>query len=435
MATVRFILKEPQQNIPKRSQKESLIYLMLRYGKNRLKLSTGKKVYPYLWNEEKQEIRASSEFKQHDTYNAVLKEQKAIIERINDKLILNGEIPTNDKIKKQFQIEYKGFNKEEYTLNQFIAWYIKAMETGEITTASGKKYTKGTIKNYKGFQEQFNLYQSKKKRSLSYDDITIDFYNEFVRFFMDKNYSQNTIARHIKNLKRIMRLALDKGQHKSVEFTRKSFIAKTTTSESIYLTEKELKKMFELKFKEKEAHLEKARDIFLVGCYTAQRFSDYSRIGANNIITLDNGKKAIELIQQKTGTKVIVPIRPELDTILKKYNYILPKVYEQKLNKYIKEVGAKADIKNKIEIESVKGGLIVKTTAIKKDLIKTHTARRSGCTNMYLAGIPTLDIMKISGHKTEKEFLKYIKMTEKETAQNLSNHDYFNTPILKVIND
>jgi hypothetical protein len=50
---------------------------------------------------------------------------------------------------------------------------------------------------------------------------------------------------------------------------------------------------------------------------------------------------------------------------------------------------------------------------------------------MYLAGIPTLDIMKITGHKTEREFLKYIRVTKEQTAEFLSNHEYFR-PKLKI---
>lgn len=431
MATVSFVLKEPQLGVKKSEQKPTLIYLILRYNKKRLKLSTGKKIQPFLWNDEKNEVRAVSSFPQHDTYNAILKEQGAVIERIYDLLVLNKEVPTNDKLKKQFQSEYNGIQKEEYTLSQFIEWYINAMENGEITTPKGSKYTKGTIKNYKGFQEQFKQYQLKRHRNLSYDDITVDFYDDFVRYFMDKEYSQNTIARHIKNLKRIMRLSLEKSFHGSVEFTRKSFKAQTVETDNIYLNEKELKAMYELDLEEKP-NWEKARDVFLVGCYTAQRFSDYSTIGKSNIVQLENGKDAVELTQKKTGIKVIIPIRPELDAILKKYDYTLPKVYEQKVNKYIKKVGGKAKITELVSQEVIKGGLKVRSRIAKKELIKTHTARRSGCTNMYLAGIPTLSIMKISGHKTEKEFLKYIKMSEKETAQNLSNHSYFNKPNLKV---
>ena len=44
---------------------------------------------------------------------------------------------------------------------------------------------------------------------------------------------------------------------------------------------------------------------------------------------------------------------------------------------------------------------------------------------MYLAGIPTIVIMKITGHKTEKVFMRYIKITEEQTAMELMNHPYF----------
>ena len=44
---------------------------------------------------------------------------------------------------------------------------------------------------------------------------------------------------------------------------------------------------------------------------------------------------------------------------------------------------------------------------------------------MYLAGIPTIAIMKITGHKTEKEFMKCIKITEEQTAMELMSHPIF----------
>jgi hypothetical protein len=72
-------------------------------------------------------------------------------------------------------------------------------------------------------------------------------------------------------------------------------------------------------------------DVFLIGCYAAQRNSDYSRINKSNIIEID-GKKFIELKQQKTGEKVIIPIKPERDTILQRYDYTLPQTFQQKVN-------------------------------------------------------------------------------------------------------
>jgi hypothetical protein len=73
----------------------------------------------------------------------------------------------------------------------------------------------------------------------------------------------------------------------------------------------------------------------------------------------------------------------------------------------------------------MRGGLKVTTHVPKNELIKTHTARRSGCINMYLGGINVIDIMKISGHKSEREFLSYIKVSKEETASALQSHPYF----------
>jgi integrase len=51
------------------------------------------------------------------------------------------------------------------------------------------------------------------------------------------------------------------------------------------------------------------------------------------------------------------------------------------------------------------------------ELLCSHTARRTFATNEYKAGTPAISIMAITGHKTEKDFLKYIKLNSKEHAQ------------------
>ena len=62
----------------------------------------------------------------------------------------------------------------------------------------------------------------------------------------------------------------------------------------------------------------------------------------------------------------------------------------------------------------------------KYKLVGTHTARRSFATNLYLAEVPSISIMKITGHKTEKSFLQYIRVTQKENADKLLTHPFFN---------
>ena len=54
--------------------------------------------------------------------------------------------------------------------------------------------------------------------------------------------------------------------------------------------------------------------------------------------------------------------------------------------------------------------------------VSSHAARRNFATNLYLDGYPTLEIMKITGHKTEKAFMRYIRVSKLDAAKKLSAH-------------
>lgn len=433
MENVSFFLKEPQRGIIPSKQKETLVYLFFSYGyfeitangKKKylpLKYSTGLRIYPYLWID-KPTYRAKRKNNfDYQSFNTKLDNLEDLIKQIYRK-------NPNSSPSKLRELLNKALNNEKaevFTLNTYIDKYLIEIGNGTRLTNKAEKYKAGTVKAVKGFVALFKRFQSFKNKQYDFNDITIDFYNQFTGYLTTLNYSPNTIGRHIKHLKAIMHQAREEGHHKNTEIDNKAFRILTKKVDNIYLSEEELQKMYKLDLSHKPNY-NLARDVFLVGCYTAQRYSDYSRINKNSI-----KGNFIELIQKKTQEKVIIPIRPQLREILEKYDYTLPKSYEQKVNKYIKEVGKLAGIDEIIETENTRGGLIVKANTPKHDLIKTHTARRSGATNMYLAGIPSIDIMKITGHKTESEFLKYIKVSKAETAQSLAMHPYFNKPLMKV---
>ena len=84
-----------------------------------------------------------------------------------------------------------------------------------------------------------------------------------------------------------------------------------------------------------------------------------------------------------------------------------------------------AGIVQKVEHKEIKGAKKVTTLIEKYKLISTHTARRTGATLMYLDGLDPLSIMKITGHRTEKEFLKYIRVGAEENASRISSSAYF----------
>ncbi len=435
---ISFRLRENQKGKTPSQQKETPVNMFVNFGyymvvndKKKyvpVKYSTGEKIKPFFWNGNRAKQTSKFDYSNFNTRidNIETLTKKALLELKNENVKL-----TPDSVKNRLNLLTGKTQKEEYVnLNSFIKTFIEEIETGKRLTEKKVRFSYSTIKYIRGFQTQFDLFQKEKRRHYDYDNITIDFYNDFLNFFNAKKYSPNTIGKYIGTLKQIMNVAKIKGYHENTFIDQKAFKKPRSKSVNIYLTEKELEQMYnEKKLTEVQ---EVARDVFLVGCYTALRYSDYNRLKEENIKSLENGVKVIEITQQKTGEKVIIPIKPELESILRKYNYNLPKTYSQKINDRIKEVAKEAKIVGPVIVEKIKGGLTIKETILKNKLIKTHTARRTGITNMYKAGIKPIDIMKISGHKTESEFMKYVKVGLEETATELSKHSYFAGTNLKI---
>ena len=125
---------------------------------------------------------------------------------------------------------------------------------------------------------------------------------------------------------------------------------------------------------------------------------------------------------KKTDQLITIPVLPEVVTILSKYSqlegYNFPKaISNQKTNDYIKEITKELPIFQEfVVIEKHKKGTKVLNRIPKWNLITTHTGRRSFATNSFLKNIPVTTIMKITGHKTESSFYRYLKMSPSENA-------------------
>ncbi len=409
------------------NHRETRIYLFLIVDRNnKIKIKTDETILPKYWDFSNQLVKPN--YIGVGEFNSRLLNLKANVLENYRRIINDNPGITFNKIANKIIDLIKNSHTPVITksnLNQYIKDYIKDLESGRILTPKGEKFENGTIKNYNGFSTQFDLYQEKIKTQLDFDDIDMVFYYDFIDFFNNKNYSINTVGRMIKNIKTIVRSARDKGITNNIEVERKKFKVLKAESNQIYLTENEIAKIYELDLADKPL-LDESRDIFIIGVRLAQRFSDYSKLNKDKIRKIDKNAYVIDIIQEKGGALVTIPMHWQTKEILKKYNYSLPKVYEQKVNKRIKKVGGLAEINESVIYEKIEGGKKVQYTSPKHDLITTHTARRTGATLMYLAGIPTIDIMKLTGHTTEREFLKYIKVSKEETAKNLIDHAYFN---------
>lgn len=219
-----------------------------------------------------------------------------------------------------------------------------------------------------------------------------------------------------------MRQSMKDKMHTNTIFQDEEFVKPVEESENIYLTLDEIQRIYSLDLSAR-AGLDRVRDAFVIGCYTGLRFSDLNQLRAENFI--DDGK-FVRVTMQKTDKPVFVPLNPQIRAILTKYNGVPPRILtNQKMNEYLKEVAQLAELNEKVTMSQTKGGLKVTKTLNKWELVTTHTARRSFATNAYLQGVATLDIMRLTGHRTETSFMKYIKVTNEEVGYRMAEHPFF----------
>ena len=283
-----------------------------------------------------------------------------------------------------------------------------------INLKTNKPVSYKMIREYHATFGYLKEYARSIGKEIDFNDIDLEFYEDFKAFLEHKNLALNTVGKKITVLKIFLNEATARGINTNLTFQSTRFKALTEQSDNIYLSVQEIEKIYKLDLSDKP-RLDRVRDLFLVGCWTGLRFSDWHKVSPENI---ENG--FITLNQQKTGQSVVIPIHPTVKAILDKYDGNLPKpITNQKFNAYLKQVAKLADFKEAITKQMTRAGKLQTEIKTKWQLVTTHTARRSFATNMYKAGIPSITIMAITGHRTETAFLKYIKVTPQEHAERM----------------
>jgi len=410
MGEVNFYLKTAEDSTGK-----SLIILRKRYKGRNLVVSTGQTINPKNWNKAKQRVKNNATTTDDGTefLNEFLNNLQKECNKVFSMALKNG-IPAPETIRKALK-DYLNPTEEKAETKDGFFKLIDRFIAGEIKT-KGKDKSINTLQNYSTVKGHLELYQKNIKSKISFESINLDFFYSYVSFLKKKlNLAQNTIAKDITILKVFMGEAVDLGFTNNMQFKHKKFSVQEAETDSVYLSEKEINKIYRLDLSENK-RLECAKDLFVFGCYTGLRFSDYSTIKPENIVDIE-GDRFIKIITTKTKELVIIPCNPTVLQIFKKYkenpNSLPRATSSQKFNEYIKEVCEKAEL---TEI----GRLSTDPQKKLFENITSHTARRSFATNLYLDGYPTLEIMKITGHKTERAFQKYIKVSKLDAAKRLS---------------
>lgn len=387
-----------------KSGKPSLLMLVLRSGKERMKISTGISVLPDEWDNTAQAVRKSCTY--HNINNGILLKWK---QAANETLIMAQNSPDMGLCEIKDAILAKmGKASNSQGKDQFLPYYDKWSHT----TTTRRIATRQMAYSFRLFSEYIGY------RNPSFTDITSPLIEGYIEWMAGKGLSANTRGCHVKRIKSCMKDAYDEGLHENMEFSK--FRKETEKVENVYLTEEEIRSIEQLQLVGVKAD---ARDMFVIGCRTALRFSDCSRLSVRDI----DANGMIRIKQQKTDAEVIIPCHPKVKEILERNGGRTPYISLTRYNYLLKDICREAGICEVIGIR--RHGSKDKEYHEKWELVSSHTARRSAATNMYKAGIPTVAIMKITGHSSEKIFLDYIKVAGEENAEMLKSHPFFNPDI------
>jgi len=231
-------------------------------------------------------------------------------------------------------------------------------------------------------------------------------------FSSKKGLKTNSISKTIKQLRIFVKDRVKRKIIPPIDLI--DFKCPDEETDAIYLSINELRKIYELDLTHSPI-LAQYRRIFIVACLTGLRFSDFSTIQPEDVLN----NTFIYKKQEKTEKPVVIPLRKEAKELLLEYfeHRHLVNLTNGELNANVKVLGRLAGITVPVTFSYKKGATEIKETRAKCDWITTHTARRSFCTNEFLAGTPVKLIMKISGHKKESSFYRYIRITQEEAAR------------------
>ena len=409
---------------------ETLVYLKA-YFKNEGKkfvYSTGEKINPNEWDfENRQPNNLTGRTTKADRQRSIkmqLDRYSNFFAKITDRYKNIEQEITIENIRAEFDAEFK---KTKAIGNSFFSVYDlfltekKADKTEEANSTS-------TIKRYEYNKTLLESFENNNNSKLHFNKIDKKFYKAFISYCIsEKKHSTNTLSRNIGLFKTFMYWALENSYTYKPDFKEFKNIKKEITDE-VALTMDQVNEIFNYDFTN-NLRLERVRDLFVFGCVTGMRYSNYSIVKKSDI-----ANNFIRVRDQKNSKKVLsIPLNDYSIFILKKYDYKLPKITNQRFNDYIKEVIEKVGYTDEIKKTYKIGKEIIESISPFYERVSSHTARRSFITIMKNKKIPDKVIMSYTGHKSLEVFNQYYKPNDDEKVDFMQKvWKMENTPLKKV---
>lgn len=324
-------------------------------------------------------------------------------------------------------------------LHDYVAKYIEDLKTGVRTKQRhSTRVSDGYIGNIEDLLKKIKGFELANHRRLKLDDVNMSFQREFIHYLRGIGLKPNTIATRLSSIRTIMQVAYLEKKTTNLDHQNPQFVPCREEVNEIFLNPERITQMMNLDLSSKEVieryvkkyrldegrkkplpqfewkflkYINHTRDIFIVGCLTGQRHSDYSRINSNMIVNL-NDKQFIKLIQKKTKKEVYIPLDSRVKQILDKYAGKLPYVCIYTFRNHLHLLGELLGWTDIAKFDTNENTDKMRIC----DMLTTHTARRSFATNAYAAGINLASIITVTGHASEKSFRSYLKLDRQEKA-------------------
>lgn len=273
----------------------------------------------------------------------------------------------------------------------------------EINNSSLKDSTK---QNHLSTLELLQEY----KKDLAFADLTFEFVSSFDNYLQTKGYHLNTIAKHMKHLKRYVNVAINKEYMDIQKYAFRKYKIKSVEGRHTHLSPEELLKMEKLQLKGRFLKLEKSKDAFLFCCYAGLRYSDFINLTAANVIEYHQETWLIYK-SVKTGIEVRLP----LYLLFEGKGLMILERYKKDLNDFFK-------LKDNSNVNKDLNAL-AKLAEIDKR-ISFHTARHTNATLLIYGGANITTVQKLLGHKSVKTTQVYANIMDITVVRDLEKTIY-----------
>ena len=351
-----------------------------------------------LWNQKKEcskgKDRVATEL------NHYINTVRAKVLQIHRELEIDNKPITADIIKDCFY----GRDKVQRSLLE-----VYAEHNEKCRALIGKEYTESTVTK---FDTSINRLKEYIRSCYHRDDIMLaELDGQFIRNFdfwlkTEKHCQNNSALKHLKNLKKVVRIALANDWIKKDPFYGIHFKQEEINVE--FLSREELDILMNKEFAIKR--LEQVRDIFVFCCFTALAFVDVQQLSREHLIKDNNGALWIRKARQKTNQMCNIPVLSIPQRILRKYEdnaecikkgVLLPVISNQRMNAYLKEIADLCGITKRLT---------------------THVARHTAATVVFLANDVSMEnVSKILGHSNIRMTQHYAKVLDSSIMRDMFN--------------